>query len=72
MILNKAGARRVDQLRRERGQPGIPIRHGNCLGKVCVRVVSMHKPSSTVMRQITIIPPAQMSCREIQTLYRRR
>jgi hypothetical protein len=37
-----------------------------------LRVVSVRKPSGTVMRLVTNIPPEQMSGREIQTLYRRR
>jgi hypothetical protein len=37
-----------------------------------LRVVSVRKPSGTVMRLVTNIPPEQMSCRDIQTLYRRR
>lgn len=37
-----------------------------------VRVVSVRKPSGTVMRLVTNLAPEQMSCREIQTLYRRR
>lgn len=37
-----------------------------------LRVVSVRKPSGTVMRLVTNLSPAQMSGREVQTLYRRR
>lgn len=37
-----------------------------------LRVVTLRKPSGTVMRLVTNIPPDQMSCRDIQSVYRRR
>ena len=37
-----------------------------------VRVLTVRKPSGTLMRLVTNLTPEQMSCREIQTLYRRR
>jgi hypothetical protein len=37
-----------------------------------LRMVTLRKPSGTVMRLISNIPPEQMSCRDIQTVYRRR
>lgn len=37
-----------------------------------VRVLTVRKPSGTVMRLVTNLAVEQMSCREIQTLYRRR
>lgn len=37
-----------------------------------VRVLTVRKPSGTVMRLVTNLTSEQMSCREIQTLYRRR
>lgn len=37
-----------------------------------LRVVSVRKPSGTLMRLVTNIPPEQMKARQILTLYRRR
>ena len=37
-----------------------------------LRVIRVRKPSGTLMRLVTNIPPEQMSAREILTLYRRR
>jgi hypothetical protein len=37
-----------------------------------LRVITVRKPSGTVMRLVTNIPPEQMSARQILTLYRRR
>lgn len=37
-----------------------------------LRVVTIRKPSGTVMRLVTNIPPQEMSARDIQVLYRRR
>lgn len=37
-----------------------------------LRVLTLRKPSGTVMRLVTNLPPEEMSGREIQTLYRRR
>jgi hypothetical protein len=37
-----------------------------------LRVVTARKPSGTIMRLVTNIPPEQMSAQEILTLYRRR
>lgn len=37
-----------------------------------VRVVTLRKPSGTLMRLVTNIPPAEMSARDLQVLYRRR
>jgi len=37
-----------------------------------LRVITLRKPSGTVMRLVTNIGTEQMSCREIQTVYRRR
>ena len=37
-----------------------------------LRVITVRKPSGTLMRLVTNIPPEQMSARQILTLYRRR
>jgi hypothetical protein len=37
-----------------------------------LRLITLRKPSGTVMRLISNTGPAEMSCRDIQTLYRRR
>jgi hypothetical protein len=37
-----------------------------------LRVITLRKPGGTIMRLVTNIGPEQMSCREIQTLYKRR
>lgn len=37
-----------------------------------LRIVTVRKPSGTIMRLVTNIPPEQMSARQILTLYRRR
>jgi hypothetical protein len=37
-----------------------------------LRLIALRKPSGTVMRLISNLGPEEMSCREIQTLYRRR
>ena len=37
-----------------------------------VRVITVRKPSGTLMRLVTNIPPGQMSARDLLTLYRRR
>lgn len=37
-----------------------------------LRVVTIRKPSGTVMRLVSNLTPEQMTCREIQTVYRRR
>jgi IS4 transposase len=37
-----------------------------------LRVITLRKPSGTVMRLVTNVSPDQMTCRDLQTLYRRR
>jgi hypothetical protein len=37
-----------------------------------LRMITIRKPSGTVMRLISNVGPEEMSCRDIQTLYRRR
>jgi len=37
-----------------------------------LRVICVRKPSGTIMRLVTNLPPEHMSCRDIQTVYRRR
>jgi len=37
-----------------------------------LRLITLRKPSGTVMRLVSNLGPEQMSCRDIQTLYRRR
>lgn len=37
-----------------------------------LRLITVRKTSGTVMRLVTNLGPAEMSCREVQTLYRRR